>query len=710
MPSSETLHCGDDSGSLDARLGDALDAIRDAVLIVDANGALVDVNRAAEESYGYSRAELLRLNIRDMRAVEALGGLDQQLRAAIEGGVTFETRHVRKDGSTFPVEVSSSPFAGAVPGGVISVIRDVSRRKENEKLRANLLEQVSESNARFDGALTLLSSAVGAPTLPSLLESTVTALSQVMGADGALFIVRDGDTMRVSAQTGSSGWAPVGLLLRHGEGFCGRVVEAGVPLYVADIQLSAAVRSEHRVAGLRSMFGVPVFVDDELFGVLECAWVDERPVDDAESSMVKLAAERIALAISGARMLERSRRGERLNAALIEASNRLSASFELGPALNDVLEIGCAALECDTALLGRAARGEWRVEHARGFDMPAEGLAFDERLLGAMSSERPFVFTRAEGQHEDWLSSRVGLVEAVVTPIPAHRGVGGALVFGRSDALHGFDDQATDFVHRLAQSVALSLANAAQFEAEHHIAETLQEALLLMPAAVPGLEYAHLYRSATLSTRVGGDFFDIFEMAEGRVGVLVGDVSGRGLEAAVLTSIIKDTIRAFAHDTPSPAAALERANITLGEAAKLPDFASVFYAVIDRTTGFLTYCNAGHPPAVVVAPTGEVRLLEGTSPIIGAFPDLSYVDCTVEIGVEDTVLLYTDGVTEARDLSGAFFAEERLVAMLSSSGGADVSVLPSAVFAAVMEFSQGRLTDDIALLAFRLSETLPTVR
>ena len=409
----------------------------------------------------------------------------------------------------------------------------------------------------------------------------------------------------------------------------------------------------------------------------------------------------LALDLASARLLERSRRGERLNEALNEVIARLNASFKLDAALDDVLAMACTALRCDVALFGRAAPGDWRVQHAVGIDLPADGLAFDQRLLDALSPDLPLVLACADGPHEAWLGAKLGLADAVVAPVPAHRGLGGALLFGRTTGGEGFDDQAGDFVRRLAQSLALSLANAAQFEAEHHIAKTLQEALLVMPPAVRGLEFSHFYSSATFSTLVGGDFYDAFEMIAGRAGVLVGDVSGKGLTAAVLTSIIKDTIKAYAHDTSSPAAAIAHANVALGQAAKLPLFASVFYAVVDRSSDTLTYCSAGHPPALVLGANGAVRPLEGSSPIIGAFPETTFTDCSVRLACDETVLLYTDGVTEARNARGEFFEEERLLATLRSADAADVAGLPAAVFDAVMSFTGGRQTDDIALLAFR---------
>lgn len=522
---------------------DALDAVRDIVLIVSATGLIVDGNQAAEHAYGLTRDQLLSKSIRELRDPASRASVGAQLGQAREAGITFETLHVRADGTTFPVEVSSSPFSHGPEGCVISVVRDISRRRELEEMRARLVEQLTTANARLDGALTLLSSAVGAPDLDTLLQRSVAALAAVMHTDASAFLVRDASQLIVRAQQGAKDWAAVGTTIRLDEGFSGDVVLAEGPVHIPDLAVAVGPYDHLIGHGMRSLLGVPVRIEGELFGVLQCAWRQPRDVDETERSMVQLAADRIALAIKRER----------------------------------------------------------------------------------------------------------------------------------------------------------------EFEAEHHIAETLQEAMLLMPPSVRGLEFAHLYRSATLSARVGGDFFDIFELSDDRVGIIVGDVSGKGLEAAVLTSIIKDTIRAYAHDAVSPAAVIAKANVVLGGASKAPAFASVFFAVVDTVTGSMTHCCAGHPPAVVLGTDGEVRLLETGSPVIGALPELMYHDAETTLQPGESVLLYTDGVTEARDPQGAFFGEERLLEAVHQAVGGDVEGITTAVFDAVLEFARKRLTDDIALLAFRLA-------
>jgi phosphoserine phosphatase RsbU/P len=345
--------------------------------------------------------------------------------------------------------------------------------------------------------------------------------------------------------------------------------------------------------------------------------------------------------------------------------------------------------------------GVWRARYSHG--VAANALSEGYRHHSAVAGLDPIATPEPGGEVAQWLEAKIGIAESLVVQLAVRGRQVGLLLFGRTAALGGFDDLVCDFAKRFADAVALAVANVDDFLAEHRIAETLQEALLTTPQSVRGVDFSHLYRSSTVRTRVGGDFYDIFELAHGRVGIVIGDVSGKGLEAAVLTSVIKDTIHAFAHDVASPAQVVARANIALGRAAKLPEFASVFFGILETRTASLTYCCAGHPPAAVLSAAGEVIMLESTSPVIGALEDLEYQERTTQLAPGDRVFLYTDGVTEARAADGVFFGEQGLDAALHSYVERDVCDLPTLVFDDVMSFTEGRLTDDIALFAFRLA-------
>ncbi len=234
------------------------------------------------------------------------------------------------------------------------------------------------------------------------------------------------------------------------------------------------------------------------------------------------------------------------------------------------------------------------------------------------------------------------------------------------------------------------------------IANTLQEALLSVPNSIPGLRFGHLYRSATSSTRVGGDFYDLFEIDNRKVGLLIGDVSGKGLKAATLTSVVKNTVRAHAFDRDPPATVMAKVNDCVLRVTDQTSWVSVFLAVYDRSTGTLTYCSAGHPPAVLLRREedahNEASFLLTRSPAVGAFSEVEFVEDTAHLGPEDILVLYTDGVIEARR-EGVLFGDDRLIEALTGLDGRPAGDIPRLLLKIVQEYSAGRLGDDIALVA-----------
>jgi len=236
------------------------------------------------------------------------------------------------------------------------------------------------------------------------------------------------------------------------------------------------------------------------------------------------------------------------------------------------------------------------------------------------------------------------------------------------------------------------------------IANVLQEALLTVPDEVPGIEFGHLYQSATYATRVGGDFYDLFELDGGRIAVIVGDVSGKGLPAATLTSRVKDTIRAYSMIGDSPAEVLARTNSILVRSTDTSSWVSVFLGYLDVHSGRLVYCSAGHPPSVirrVQAAGGDGKatfFLETSSPILAAFEDASFVNAEEQLAPSDILLLYTDGVVEARR-GEELFGDDRLLESVARLGSEGASHLPGRLFAKIKDFASGRLSDDTAIVA-----------
>jgi PAS domain S-box-containing protein len=237
-----------------------------------------------------------------------------------------------------------------------------------------------------------------------------------------------------------------------------------------------------------------------------------------------------------------------------------------------------------------------------------------------------------------------------------------------------------------------------QLEEHRTMVSLLQQALLDIPEQANGVEFGHLYRSATQQAQVGGDFYDVFEAKEGRIGLLIGDVSGHGLEAARIATLVKDVIHAFAHQFRRPHSVLRETNRLLAERG-MSGFVTAFLGFLDPESGTLTYSSAGHPPPLLSA-GGEVGRLESGGVPLGVFADARYRDNETKVEEGSLILFYTDGITEARR-GDDFFGETRLAEVLGEALTCSIDELPSRLLGEVLAFSGGDLRDDVALLAVR---------
>jgi phosphoserine phosphatase RsbU/P len=219
-------------------------------------------------------------------------------------------------------------------------------------------------------------------------------------------------------------------------------------------------------------------------------------------------------------------------------------------------------------------------------------------------------------------------------------------------------------------------------------------------AAESGLD---VWAAMTPARDVGGDFFDLVPLADGRVALGVADVCGKGVPAALFMGITKTLIRINLRETPDLPGALQKANAFLANNNAGQLFATALYAAYDPRSGALEYCNCGHLPGLIRRPGGAVETLPVGGLPVGLFEPIKIMVSQVQIRPGDLFLLYTDGVTEAEDPDARQFGEERLKSLLAQKGhGARADHWIARVEAAVREFARGRSQfDDITCLALR---------
>jgi PAS domain S-box-containing protein len=288
----------------------------------------------------------------------------------------------------------------------------------------------------------------------------------------------------------------------------------------------------------------------------------------------------------------------------------------------------------------------------------------------------------------------------IILPLQTKERLLGAMVLSFTGR-RSFEAGEISLYQAIAFQASLALQNARLFTEQKSIAEHLQQALLDVPDRIDNIDIGHVYHSAAQYASVGGDFYDVFAVLPDRIALIIGDVSGQGVEAARLAGQVKDTIRALAHHfRGDPASVLEETNRVLVERPS-PDYVTAFLGFLDLATGTLTYSSAGHPGPLIMTRDTAPWKLDVAAPPLGAFPDSRYSSQEASLSADTMLLAFTDGVTEAR-FADQHFGEERLAAALSKYSDLPVAEIPKRILEEVLSFSQGILADDVALLAVRL--------
>jgi serine phosphatase RsbU (regulator of sigma subunit) len=240
----------------------------------------------------------------------------------------------------------------------------------------------------------------------------------------------------------------------------------------------------------------------------------------------------------------------------------------------------------------------------------------------------------------------------------------------------------------------------------------LEIARLLQTAMLPRLPTHPSYTGRAMMVPakwIGGDFYDFFAISENKIGLVIADVSGKGVPAALFMAISRTVLQSSARDQRSAGDCLAQANAILCQQNPLDLFVTVFYGILDVETGELSYANGGHIPPVIIRHGGQINLVPRTGGMaIGVLADLSYAEGKIIMQPNDTLFLYTDGISEAMDPEGHEFSDERLLDSLSNSHQQPLELVFSTVTEAVHAFAQGApQSDDITCLALRYSGPPP---
>jgi phosphoserine phosphatase RsbU/P len=297
----------------------------------------------------------------------------------------------------------------------------------------------------------------------------------------------------------------------------------------------------------------------------------------------------------------------------------------------------------------------------------------------------------------------LGATSLICVPISDGSTGYGALTLARQAANGPFSVADLGLAEDLGQHLANAIRVDRMFRRRSEVAESLQASLL--PASlptVPWLEFAAAYIGATQWQEISGDFYDVFPASDGWA-ITVGDVCGKGQDAAAMTAAARHSIRALAHVHDTPEGVLTAANQVLlaGDYGERFVTASLAFLRQRGRRVQVRLGGCGHPGPAVVRADGRVEILEADGMPLGLFDDLAASRMELELGEGDLLFFYTDGVTEARSADLAFF-EDRLADELASVAGRSAAETVHAVQELVTSFSDGELRDDVTMLAVRV--------
>ena len=254
----------------------------------------------------------------------------------------------------------------------------------------------------------------------------------------------------------------------------------------------------------------------------------------------------------------------------------------------------------------------------------------------------------------------------------------------------------SDLLSTLRQQIeARRMEEGQTLSAAGELAEALATQRGLLPRQIPevaGCEVAVTWEPAS---GVGGDYLDVAQASDGKLALVVGDVIGKGVPAALLMANLQAAVRLLTDESLPPAEVAARVNGLVKENVEPGKFITFFYGILDETRRRFTYTNAGHNAPVLVRQSGEVLRLEEGGAVLGVFAQWHYLQGEVQVGPGDRLVLFTDGVTEAENAAGEAFGEARLLEVLRANRGCSAQALRDRVVETVKRFASQPFEDDV---------------
>ena len=600
-------------------------------------------------------------------------------------------------------------------------------------LRASMhARSVELELGRTRALLGVVGQAISQLSLAHTLETAVARVGELLEADRLAVYLREDDRLYAAAGLGLAG-PHARLAERLLDLTFGPFRSRGM-LVVDDVSVDqrlSGVADAAAEAGIEAAIAVPLLARDEVIGLLGVFPPSGRVLTENESALLAALAAQLAVAVQNAQLHERAKQlGEERERALeaeraaskqVRALYEISRSFAQSLSLEATLEAVAGTiveiLGVDIALIRMPdERREYLVPRAMRVSEPrveeaAHSMLYRPQPFGALPIQRLFRLREAFAVTVESVTeigppatALLPFLErgwtAAVLPIATPAEVLASLTILSMQPGSPVTQDTIEQATAIAGQAALAIDNARLYQQQKQFSDTMQRSLL--PRSVPelqGLELGDAYESSA-HVEVGGDVYDFMELGDGRLAVALGDVTGHGIEAAADMAMAKFTFRSLAREHPDPADFLQSANeVIVGEIAP-GKFITLVYLLIDGRKGEVSAAGAGHPPPRIVGADGSVTGLEARGLVLGIESSQEYEEVRASLEHGSAVVLYTDGVIEARR-DGELYGEARLDRLLGERRDLPAGELARCVLDDCRAFARGELADDCAVVVVK---------
>ena len=736
-------------GTVAATLSQLLRLTSDAVIVFNMEGTVLLANEEAESLFAKVDGTIAGLDVRFLFTPANQENLQkpfsvESLPFAIDGS-TSTVAAPAQDGTSQVLSVRAD-YVGAPTQAIVltaSKLRDLASPMHDDE---RMVLDLRRANKRLSGALQIVLDTLDSEDMGQLIERVLEELSETVEADGALIYLAEQDGYHLHGATESLRSASLDRIPRYFafNSSLERLTfysEHALRLHTMPLNSSTLKQGRVKKRNLvneetrevitvdtshlppfTSFLVVPVWFGGHIVALIEVGWERKRALLVEDARLLDSIANYLSVQLVGALSAMRTQRRDTLREALARVRQGLLHSAAEGEKISGerlqqvmrsvgtdlnarVFSVDCCEVTGNITL--HALGAEQAATVVDGAQDGGNQIALPSTVEGLKTGEGEASVKEVELESELSRSlAAQGLpCKGAVLFLGKFAGEQHTWLFLREENAEPLSDIELDFLDRVMLLVHSLAVGAEESQQNKHISQALQSGMKNDLQKVEGISAEGIYSSATADAFVGGDFYSMIKLPGRRACIIMGDVSGKGIEAASISSAVKTALSAYAWEGRTPARMVATLNEFLLGFSRVETFATLFVGIVDLATSSLMYCSAGHPPAILVsAQSGDAELLDVQSGVVGAFHDMEYKNGTVRLHEGDILLLYTDGTTEARSPEGAFFGETGLRDMIMNEVPQGFDGLLNRFLSTLDRYTGRRLDDDVAMVALRFDE------